>query len=217
MSPPASFWVGAREGSGPTTNRERPGCRGQGWTGGPGQREGSVLGVPSRPAPPRRHGFMPGRPPPAGDTHLRRRHPARPVRSSGNSARLLPGPPVPGRGRRSVRTNRQRPPALAANGRLSSERSEGIPPPNLGLPRPCAQWSDLTWSKWWRAEPLRGCAGGGRTGDRAGAGGKSQMTGFGGLCAGIQGSGLFGRSARGLRASPSPASLPERLILQSGP
>lgn len=58
---------------------------------------------------------------------------------------------------------------------------------------------------------------GGRTGDRAGAGGKSQMTGFGGLCAGVLESGLFGRSARELRGAPSPASLPERLILQSGP
>lgn len=83
-------------------------------------------------------------------------------------------------------------------------------------PSPGAQWSDLTWSKWRRAEPLRSCAGG-RTGDRAGAGGKSQMTGFGGLCAGILESALFGRSARGLRGAPSPASLPERLILQSGP
>lgn len=95
---------------------------------------GSVLGVSSRPAPPRRHGSMPGRPPPAGDTHLRRRHPARPVRSSGNSARLLSRPPVPGRGRRPERTNHRWPPTLAANGSLPSERSGGIPPPNLGLP-----------------------------------------------------------------------------------
>lgn len=63
-------------------------------------------------------------------------------------------------------------------------------------PPPCAQWSDLTWSKWRRAEPLRSCAGG-RTGDRAGAGGKSQMTGFGGLCAGSRKAGCLGGQRRG--------------------
>lgn len=119
-----------------------------------------------------------GRPWP-GNTHLRRSHPARPVRSSGNSARLLPRPPVPGRGRRPERTNQRRPPILAANGCLPSERSEGSLRRTSVSPL-YAQWSDLTRSKWRRAEPLRGCAGE-RTGSWAGAGSKSQMTGFGGL------------------------------------
>lgn len=104
----------------------------------------------------------PGGCPRAGNTHLRRRHPARPARSSRNSARLLPGPPGLGRGRRPERTNQRRPCALAANGHLPSERSGGIPPPRLGLPPPREQWSNLTRSKWWRDEPLWGCTGGGR-------------------------------------------------------
>lgn len=75
VSPRASFWAGAREGSGPTTNRERPGCRGQGWTGGPGQRGGGPsLGsrAVSPTLPPRLHareaaagrGHSPAPPPP---------------------------------------------------------------------------------------------------------------------------------------------------------
>lgn len=88
---------------------------------GPGQRGAVRIWGPdaANPTPP------PGAPHRAGDTHLRRRHPARPSRSSGNSARLLPRPRGLGRGRRPERTNQRRPSAPAANGRLPSIRSAG--------------------------------------------------------------------------------------------
>lgn len=162
-----------------------------------------------------------GRPRP-GDTHLRRRHPARPVRSSGNSARLLPRPPVPGRGRRPERTNQRRPPALAANGRLPSERSEGslrrasASPPHRARSGPT--------SLGLNGVGLNHC-GAARVGGRvigrvdgAGAGSKSQRTGFGGLRSASRKAGSLG-SQRGGRRQP-PVQLPSQrdaLIPGSGP
>lgn len=168
MSP--RLWEEAWEGSGTRTHHQQGASReqraGADWR--PGQRGGVRVWGPdaaSSTPPPRLH--APEAAPRAEDTHLRRRHPVRPARSSRNSARLLPGPPALGRGRRPERTNQRRPCTLASNGRLRSERSEGIPPPHLGLPPSCDQWSNLTRSKWRRAEPLWGCTGG-RTGGRGG-------------------------------------------------
>lgn len=161
-------WEEAWEGSGTLTHHQQGASWEQraGADRRPGQRGGVRVWGPdaaSSTPPPRLQ--VPEAAPRAGDTHLRRRHPALPARSSPNSARLLPGPPGLGRGRRAERTNQRRPCTLAANGRLRSERSGGIPPPRSlrrvwDSPPSCEQWSNLTRSQWRRAEPLWGCTGG---------------------------------------------------------